>query len=45
MGSYSYCPSLLSFVQVPGGYFVRHQDGDFKYLVTFNAPEVRAEEL
>ena len=36
---------LLSLVQVPGGYFVRHQDGDFKYLVAFNAPEVWAGEL
>ena len=26
--------------QVPGGYFVRHQDGEFKYLVVFAHPEV-----
>ena len=27
--------------QVPGGYFVRHQDGEFKYIVVFSKPEVR----
>ena len=26
--------------QVPGGYFVRHQDGEFNYLVVFAHPEV-----
>ena len=26
--------------QVPGGYFVRHQDGEFKYLVVFSQAEV-----
>ena len=26
--------------QIPGGYFVRHQDGEFKYLVVFAHPEV-----
>ena len=25
---------------VPGGYFVRHQDGELKYLVVFAHPEV-----
>ncbi len=24
---------------VPGGYFVRHQDGDLKYIVAFGSPE------
>ena len=34
-----------SLMQVPGGYFVRQQDGDLKYLVAFNSPEVRAADL
>ena len=26
--------------QIPGGYLVKHRDGDLKYLVVFNSPEV-----
>ena len=26
--------------QVPGGYLVRHQDGELKYLAVFERPEV-----
>ena len=25
--------------QVPGGYFVRHQDGELKYIIVFSKPE------
>ena len=26
--------------QIPGGYLVKHRDGDLKYLVVFSSPEV-----
>jgi len=34
-------PHLSS--QVPGGYFVRQQDGELKYMVVFKTPEVYTE--
>ena len=32
---------IKSTYQVPGGYFVRQQDGELKYMVAFSTPEVR----
>ena len=30
----------LPSAQIPGGYFVRQQDGELKYMVVFSNPQV-----
>lgn len=31
---------LLHVVQIPGGYFVKEQDGDLKFMLAFRHPAV-----
>lgn len=35
-------PLLHVHLQIPGGYFVKHQLSELKYMLAFNSPEVRA---
>ena len=31
--------------QIPGGYFVRHQEGELRYMVAFDEPQVHGRSL